>query len=99
MAQMTALRRRMIRARRGWDSRPARRSINEQKQQLASCQLDAERTYPIAAGEANRNGFDTGMKQLTLTAVGFERYAKTRRGGQRFLPRWSGLCRGRRCAR
>jgi hypothetical protein len=37
------------------------------------------------------------MKQATLTAVGFERYAR-RHGGRCFWLRWSGWFRGQRCA-
>jgi hypothetical protein len=38
------------------------------------------------------------MKQLTLAAVGFERYAKTTRRAA-FLAEMGALSRGRRCAR
>jgi IS5 family transposase len=37
------------------------------------------------------------MKQLTLAAVGFERYAKTRRRAA-FLAEMERVVRGRRCA-
>jgi hypothetical protein len=38
------------------------------------------------------------MKQLTLAAVGFERYAKTTRRAA-FLAEMERWCRGRRCVR
>ena len=72
---------------------PPARHVSEKADKAVNRQVDGTRTDDIASERM----LSRGMKQLTLAAVGFERYAKTtRRAGflaemERVVP-WSALC-------